>query len=78
MKKKKVKYKGIRNYPIRIEGKLVRPGDVIEITEAEFSKLDTWHFEILETATTTNTDIDYELEEIEGKTKKKKEVKAHD
>ena len=74
MKKKKYKYvyKGIRNYPIRIGGKIVRPGDIVELTEADFTKIDMWHFEALDTATTTKITYDYETEMTEKKTKSQK------
>lgn len=66
-KKKKYLYKGIRNYPIKIENRIVRPGDIIEVTEADIKNLNWWHFESMDT---TTTEI-FEMPEMDEKTKKK-------
>ena len=72
-KKKKYKYIGIRNYPKKINGKIIRPGDVVELSNKEISELDIWHFEALTTqteptfeeATTTEMDEKKKSKEVE-------------
>lgn len=57
----KYKYIGSRDeYPIPIQGRTVRKGDIIELSKEEFEKLHPWDFELVEEP----------VREVESKNKK--------